>query len=76
MEERRGNRAYEMLTTRAQQLSDDLGMTNMPQPSTHAEAAAQTDEALDKTTESLRERVATWSENTRKPLQGTRQRWE
>jgi len=27
MEELRGNRAYEILTTRAQQLSVDLGMT-------------------------------------------------
>jgi len=61
MEERRGNWAYEMLTTRAQKLWDDLGMTNAPQPSTHAEAAAQTDEkgALDETTESQRERMAT-----------------
>jgi len=59
MEELRGNRAYEMLTTQEQQLSEDLGMTNAPQPSTHAEAAAQTDEALDETTKSLRERIAT-----------------
>jgi len=34
-------------------------MTNTPQPSTHAEAAAQTDKASDETTESQRERVAT-----------------
>jgi len=61
MEERRGDRAYEMLTTRAQELWDDLGMTNVPQPSTHAEAAAQTDEkgALDETTGSQRKRMAT-----------------
>ena len=58
MEELRGNRAYEMLTTRAQQLSDDLGMTNAIQPSTHTEAAAQTDES-DEITESQRERMAT-----------------
>jgi len=59
MEELRGHRAHEMHTTRAQQLSEDLGMMNAPQPSTHAEAAAQTDEDLDETTESLRERMAT-----------------
>jgi len=39
-----------MLTTRAQQLSDNLGMTNTTEPSTHVEAATQTNE-VDKTTE-------------------------
>jgi len=45
MEKQRGTRVYEMLTTRAQELSDGLGM-NMPQPRTYAETAAQTDETL------------------------------
>jgi len=58
MEDLRGNRAYEMLTTRAQQLSDDLGMTNAIEPSTYAEAAAQRNE-LYETMESQRERMAT-----------------
>jgi len=51
MEELRGNRVYEMLTTRAQQLSDELGMTNATEPSTYAEAVTQYDE-LDEITES------------------------
>jgi len=52
MEEQRGTRVYEMLTTRAQELSDGLGM-NTPQPRTYAETAAQTDEALLYTAEDM-----------------------
>jgi len=68
MEELRGNRAYEMLTTRAQQLSDDLGMTNATEPSTYAEAATQYDE-LDEITESQRERMATMEREYERKLE-------
>jgi len=44
MEERRGTRVYEMLTNRAQELSDALGMTDAPQSRTYGETAAQTDQ--------------------------------
>ena len=46
MGERRGTRVYEMLTTRAQELLDGLGMTDAPQPHTYAETAAQTEEDI------------------------------
>jgi len=68
MEELRGNRAYEMLTTQAQQLSDDLGMTNATEPSTYAEAATQSDE-LDEITESQRERMATMEREYKRKLE-------
>ena len=70
MEERRGTRVYEMLTTRAQELSDGLGMTHAPQPRTHAETAAQTGEegALDETMESQSHTYAETSAQTKESI--------
>jgi len=44
METRMCTRMYDMLTTRVQELSNDLGIPDIPQPYTYAEAATQTEE--------------------------------
>ena len=42
MDKHRGNQAYEMLTTRAQELSDGLGMTNAPLPTQYTRGGGDT----------------------------------